>query len=318
MIGLSDLAGLVSAVCLILVGIILLREWSRNYKESVFYWGFGLCVWGASRTASFLSGSSAIAQTHITSFIHHYLHGLAFVFFLLYGTLILVLKKKQANTISLIYFLAFFIINSIMGGVAKSEIAFSIWHNVLFITPPALVLGVYFYYYYRKLKKREIWVMYNLWVLFAIVAYTYTFLFAIGKATEGALSAWKIADSITIILISSAYLFISIKEKETWHAITKTTEIVIDERLKSFFEDYFFENSENIIKMEMERLNISKLITSSRNERSEFIENCIKYHFSKIASLQKQEIIRAKLLSILGVRIDSGEGKDLGMNISRM
>ncbi len=314
----SDWTTLISAFFLLITGTVLLGEWAKKYKESFFYWGFGLLVWGASLVMRFFIDTGILQSTYTVSFIFHYLFGLAFVFFLLYGTLILILKKSHANKISIIYFIAFFFVNSIMGGLSKNEAALSVWHNVLFITPPALVLGIYFFYYYKKLKKIEIMALYSFWILFAILAYIYTFIFALGIASPESLRIWNIGNNITIIMLSLTYFLLIFGQKETWHAITQIAEYKIDETLLEFFQENFFERAEEIIKQEMQRINISKLNTASKVEREVFVENCIRFHFSKIASLQRQEIIRARLLSLLGVRIDSSEDKDYGINLVRM
>ena len=313
-----DIAILLAAISLISVGIVLLRKWNQQYKESFFYWGFGLCLWGAGLLMDVLYAISILPTNATTLFIRNYLVGLAFVFFLLYGTLLFILKKRQANLTVGVYFFVFFIVNVIINSSTDSVVVLSVWHNILFITPPSLVFGVYYYYHYRNLKKGKIWMIYNLWILFAIIAFAYTFLYSIGLATELALMIWSLIYSVIVILLTITYLLLMFTETHVWHKITKSLDYVIDDDLKRFFEDYFFDQAGDIIKEEMERIGVTKLRAATRFQRMTFIDNCVKNQFSRLLSVQRQEIIRAKLLSILGVRMDSSITDDYGVDLVRM
>lgn len=304
----------VSAVLLVVIGVILLNHWKRQLTESLFYWGFGLLLWGISLVLEYLLLTQLLSSTPTLLFIRHYLQDLAFVFFILYGTLLLVLKKKHANLITGGYFLVFFLVTIVLGGITDNRTTLSVWHNILFITPTALVSGIYYFYYHRKLRKAITFVIYNMWILFAILAYLYTFMVSVGLVSESALDGRQIASSVVVSLLAISYLLLILKEHETWQSLTQAVPYVISDQLKAFFEEHFFDRAELIIKTEMDHLNLSNLESASRLERRNFIENCLANHFSKIMSLQRQEIVRAKLLSILGVRLDSSEGKNLGYN----
>ncbi len=146
MLNIISIGILLSGLFLVLVGIIFLKRWNTTYKESLFYWGFGLLLWGFSKIIEFSFAIELISRGPTSVFIMHYLMDLAFVFFLLYGTLRLILKKRQANIITSTYFVIFFFTSALLGGLTNNGVLLNVWHNILFITPPSLVSGVYYFY----------------------------------------------------------------------------------------------------------------------------------------------------------------------------
>ncbi|RJQ18122.1 hypothetical protein C4573_00165 [Candidatus Woesearchaeota archaeon] len=308
----------ISAIFLIYIGSRILKSWEKNYREALFYWGFGLMVWGAAMAMQSLLTAEIIPSTKTLLFIRFHLEGIAFVFFLLYGTLMLILKKKQATAITLTYYLFFFVSSIFLVGTLKNITAVSVWHNVLFITPPSLLFGFYYFYYYKLLKTTKIFSLYNLWIFFAVLAYMYTFTFAFGLLESKLFSVWSILYNAVVLGICFSYLSLTSQANIAWNQITKPLDHIVDHGVLELFEKYFQEKGKDIIQELLAQTGIAELKTASKQQRTDFIEKALQNYFSDVISVQKQDIIRTQLIGLLGMSVEDSYWKSYNYSAVRM
>lgn len=292
-----------ASVFLILIGIFILKRWYRNQKnETLFYWGYGLLLWGVSIILKSLMLLDILKSENIVLFIVYHIEGLAFCMFLFYGTAALILKKKESIIITLSYYLILFIVQVYLLLKIGNVVLFYVWNNIIILTPITLVLTLHFFNYYRKLGNTEILLVSISWSILAVINFFYTAIYRISLTTYN--TAWNVAYSFAILLLCISYFFLLRMKRESWDIIVSPLHYITNDKLFAAINLYYDkQRTSEIIEEMMAAFEIKDLQTASPQKKIDFVDELTRKYFAQLFSLQRLEIFKSELIGILNVDI---------------
>jgi hypothetical protein len=260
-----------------------------------------LFLWGLAILIQLLLFIGVFKQTNILIFIIHHVEGIAFVIFFFYGTLSLLLTKKESIFISLCYYILLFIIQVYFLIKTQDMAKFYVWNNILFLTPVTVVLSIYFFRYYARLRHKRILYVAVAWLLITALNFVYI---GIGKNTHiDYNSVWNALYAVGIIILSGTF-YLLVLDELSWNVITSPLHALINQKLVDAISLYYGkDNAPRIIAEVMTAQDIFDLQVVSYTKRMEFVNDLLTKYFAHLFSLQKLDIFRSELLGILNVDV---------------
>ncbi|MEM4260593.1 MAG: hypothetical protein QXG00_05125 [Candidatus Woesearchaeota archaeon] len=308
----------IASISLILIGILILQKWYKNQKkETLFYWGYGLLLWGISIFLKLLVILSLIRLDNMTIFVIYHIEGFSFCIFLFYGTTSLVLKKRESTVLTLLYYIMIFCVQIYLLLKLRNTTLFYVWNNIIVLTPITLLLTIYFFKYFRKLGNTEIFFVSISWTLLTVINFFYTIIYRISLATHN--DSWNLIYSLCIIFICTSYFFLLKIKRESWDVIVSPSHYIINDKLFAAINLYYDkQKTTQIIEELMAAFEIKDLQTASPQKKIDFVDELVKKYFAQLFSLQKLEIFRSELLSILNVDIRRFSSDEASFELGRI
>lgn len=305
---LSVFAKLVAFGYLGISGVLLFFDSVR--KKSVKLWSLGLLVLAVVALIDLFAFNGTKDINIVLYIFRRIFSEIAMILFLFHGTLLLLLREKQANILTLIYFVAAitadFTINTIFSNSPLMNLAYN---HIYVALPLSVVFFSYFFTYYLELQHKDIIKIALSWGALFIV----TILFIISSSIGFTLlqEILVLIEYCVFIYIAFAFNDLRKTESQVWHQITTPKDYVIDHNFLDFLKKEFGSNAEHAIKTELDKENVENIYKMTTLQKELFLDNLFINQFPE-QSTQRKAIIKTKAIELLGLQQNSGHWRTAG------
>jgi hypothetical protein len=305
---LSVFAKLIAFGYLAMAGLLLFLEAGK--KKSVKYWGLGLLVLSVVALID-LFAFNGTKDIHIVLYLfRRFFAEIAMIVFLFHGTLLLLLREKHANILTILYFIGALVADFTLNNVLSNGNLLNLAYNHIYVTLPlSVVFFSYFFTYHIELNHKDIMRIALSWGILFVVTLLFMITSSIGFTMMQ--EVFILIEYCVFIYISFSFNDLRKTEGQIWNQVTTPKNYVIDHNFLDFLKKEFGSKAEDAIKAELDKEHVENIYKMTTMQKELFLDNLFLNHFPEQSS-QRKSVLKTKAIELLGLQQDSGHWRTAG------